>query len=306
MVNNTSLYDRNFSLLPYVSILFATIGITWLALNNVEAGQQFITLYLVAIGTIVLSFFFLRSDDTKFARDFIKAPFTTDLDLSVGLYLLGAALPLLIKVFGLAIGNASFSITAINVPLSAAGTVQSVGQAFSAVQATVNPFWNLFITVFVAGTIEEFIFGFVAMVAGFLVAQLIINLISPDKKGFLHDNKKVVLTLAAIGFSMFFFAGAHALNASYTTLLLFLFAALFRGLLNGAIFFSGLFLSFNIGFHQANNFVWYAETFGQNAVISAIATPQGIVIAIFYLLLVVYALRRFTIIVPKVRKAFLG
>lgn len=171
------LFNANFDLVLYVLLIGAIIGISWLSFLKVEAATIFLTLFLASIGVLVLSFLFIDENDPKNIQNFFKVPFGTDLDLSIGLFVLGLSIPLIIEFVG-GISGTGFSITTIQVPLAVSSTLASITQVFSAAQATASPFVNLFITTFVAGTIEELIFGFITILAGFLISKSIGYLIS--------------------------------------------------------------------------------------------------------------------------------
>lgn len=335
------LFNANYALPIYVLLIGAIIGISWLSFNKVEAATIFLTLFLASIGVLVLSFLFIDETDPKNIKNFFKVPFGTDLDLSVGLFVLGISVPLIVEFIGGVLGT-GFSLTSIQVPLAAASTVASITQSFSAVQATASPFWNFFITTFVAGTVEELVFGFIAILAGFLVAKaisqlsslketstsmkivmlafsvifafllsgffgfagivaggffvllFIIELIAPSILG-----GKTFGIVFAILFSIVLFTSAHQLNQSYTTIGTFIFAAVFRLLLNVSIYFGPALLSFTVGMHLMNNTVYYASTFGKDAFFQAISSLPGMFIIVFFGLIMLYFFRRFGIIIRK-------
>lgn len=304
MAGEPKSWDVNLALTIYVSLVLVIIGITWLALNKVEGGQIFLTLFVASIGILVLSFLFTSSTDNEFIRNFIKNPFEVSLDLSIGLFMLGWMIPLLIKGIGLVISSPNFSLTTIQVPLATTTVSQSITQQFSAAQLTSVPFWNLFTTVFTAGVIEELVFGFISMVALFLIGLFILKMVDPGQKGFLFKNRKTVLTIFAIIGSMILFSGAHQLNQSYASTSLFFVAAMFRGILNTALYFGPLTLSFNIGLHQSNNFVYFFEANGWSAVLSAMLSIQGLIIAVLFALMIYYAIRRLPNIWKELTKLF--
>lgn len=296
-------FDSDINLVIFVSLVLTAIGVGWLALNEIISGQQFTTIFLVSIALFVLSLFFVKEKQRDFIVKGIKTPFTTDNDVAVGLYLTGILGAVLIQgVFG-AIGS-SFSISDIMIPLSASDVNQGIAQSFSVAQTQLDPFWQLFMTVFVAGTIEEFVFGFVLMFVGVIIGAFVWRmLIGTDERS---DTAQLFFLAFGLIFTALLFGGAHALNGSYVTTQMFIVAMVFRLAMNISLYRVGLFLSLTMGYHQANNFLWYYTTFGATPVLQALGSTGGLLILALFGLILFYAIRRASIIIDKTQKVFLG
>jgi hypothetical protein len=74
---------------------------------------------------------------------------------------------------------------------------------------------------------------------------------------------------------------------------MFVAAAVFRGLMNLAIYKAGLFLSFAIGFHMMNNAVWYVQTYGGAALQKALFSGLGLIILGIQAVLIIIVVNKY-------------
>lgn len=291
-----------FNLLIYTMLSLAVTGIIWLSLNDVPAGQKFTTLFLGSIGLLMLGLFALDESNRSMMQKIIKLPFSVDLDVGVGSYLLGFAIPIVGALVITAFGFSFTSIAQVMVPLATEDINEGIAQSFSIANFEASEFWQLFVTVFTAGTIEEFVFGFVWVLNSIIIAILVFTLIF--KQVNMNDSgTQFAYTALAIIISGLVFGGAHTLNNTYTTTMMFLVAIGFRMAMNSGIYFWKLFFTFTVGYHQSNNLIWWIGRYGFNSFIAAISTLGGIIIGGFFILMLFYAVRRFPVIVEKMRRS---
>lgn len=292
-------WNDNLNLLVFVQLLMVAIALAWLGLNDVPVGVQYTTLFLVGIGLAFLSFLFIKEDSRVVIKEMIRSPFTTSTDVAVGMYVLGWLLPILITLL-LALGGSAFHITSFMVPLEA-GRVNENIQSLNAASVSASPFWQFFVTVFGAGGAEEFVFGFVLPLAFSLVGIWLYTMLWAKKGGSPMDNKWFFVGFAIV-MSALLFGGAHSLNKTYVGVM-FLVAILFRLIMNVGIYFWALFLSFTIGYHQANNAVWFAQQYGWNAVLSALGSLPGVILLAYFAIVLIYLFRRWGDVWSKTRDA---
>ena len=290
-------WQDNLNLIVYFSIILSGIGITWLALNEVPAGIRYITIFLVSVAFLFVSFFFINEDQKEEAMKIIKNPFEVDYDVASGLYILGWLIPIILYFILKAVGSA-FVISQLMVPLSAGSVLQEIQtQSFAIAETQADPFWQWFITVFTAGSIEEFAFGFVLMLVGTLIGMMIWRLaVGKDTV----KARWFYITVALI-FTGLIFGGAHKLNASYVGIM-FLIAIGFRLVMNYSIYVLGVFLSFTLGYHQSNNAVWFYTNYGSAATFQALTSIGGIAILIYFTLIIFYAIKNLPTIIEKIPK----
>lgn len=287
-------WNSNFNLIIYAQIIIAVIGISWLALNNVPSGNLYITIFLVAIGAIFLTFLFLKEEEKSVAKQLIKSPFTVDYDVASGLFLLGWLTPILVN-FIIKLTGSGFNISQIMIPLQADKVISEIALTFDVAQAQASPFWQWFISVFTAGAIEEFAFGFALMLVGTALGMLVWRLITKEPYG---TGSKWFSIIFALIFSGLLFGGAHGLNATYIGYM-FVIAIIFRLIMNLGIYVFGLFLTFTMGYHQSNNAVWYFNAYGANATWNALFSPGGLILLAFFTLIIFYTLRNIDGIAKK-------
>lgn len=294
-------FNSNLNLIVYVSILFSALGMGWLALNDVPSGMRYTLIFLISIGIMFLTFFFINENQKDMAKKLLKNPFTTDLHIASGLYLLGWCIPIALQgIFKLFSFN--FSVAQLMIPLNAESILSDVTMSFSVAQAQSSPFWNWFITVFTAGSIEEFAFGFVLVLIFYISAMLLLNLFTNEKDTGSPSAKNFYTFFALIG-SALIFGGVHQLNATYVGYM-FIVAMAFRFIMNYGIYVLGVFLSFTLGYHQSNNAVWFFQEYGAKATIDALSSWGGLLIVLYLGLIVFFVLRNIDIVISKTKKVF--
>jgi hypothetical protein len=294
-------WDDNLNLVVYFSIVLSAIGVVWLALNDVPAGMRYTTIFLVGIGLMVLSFLFVNEHQRETAKNLMLNPFTTDMDIGVGLYLFGWIVPIILS-FVLGLFGSSFNVSQLMIPLSANQVLSEISQSFSVAQAQADPFWQWFITVFTAGSIEEFVFGFVLMLVGVLVAMLLWRLLFKQESA--NSSKaKWFYTIFGLTIASLVFGGAHKLNGTYAGYM-FIVAIVFRFIMNWLLYGMGLFLSFTLGYHQSNNAVWYWKEYGPTATFNALGSAGGIIILVFFALIIVYVFKNIDRVIGKMKELF--
>lgn len=294
-------WDSNLNLIVYVSILFSALGMSWLSLNDVPSGTRYTLIFLISIGILFLTFFFITENQKEMAKKLLKNPFTTDLHIASGLYLLGWVVPMALQiVFGLFGGG--FSIAQLMIPLNAESILSDVTLSFSVAQAQSSPFWNWFITVFTAGSIEEFAFGFVLVLILYVSAMLLWNLATNEKNVNSSGAKNFYTVFALVG-SALVFGGVHQLNSTYVGYM-FIIAMVFRFIMNYSIYYLGIFLSFTLGYHQSNNAIWFYQEYGAKATIDALSSWGGLGILLYLGLIVFFVLRNIDVVIAKTKKVF--
>ncbi|MFC1754482.1 hypothetical protein ACFL96_13995 [Thermoproteota archaeon] len=294
-------WNDNINLIVYLMIIFSGIGVTWLALNNVESGIRYITVFLVSVAFLVVSFFFVNEHQKDTIKKLIKNPFTSDYYMAAGLFLVGWFSRFILEGFFVLL-----KITwgaQLMVPLSASTIIEDISQSFAIAEATASPFWKWFIAVFTAGSIEEFAFGFVLMLVGVIIAMLAWRLMFDEKEAS-SDKARIFYLVFALVFTGLLFGGIHKLNASYVSLTLFIVAIAFRLVMNYSIYFLGIFLSFTLGFHQAHNAVWYWATYGASATVNALLSVGGVMVLVIFLLIIIFALRNIEEVAKRIGSLF--
>lgn len=294
-------WDSNLNLIVFVSIILSALGMGWLALNDVPSGMRYILIFLISISILFLTFFFISENQRDMTKKMLKNPFTTDLHVASGLYLFGWIVPFIIQgVIGLFGGR--FSIAQLMIPLNAENILSDVTLSFSVAQAQSSPFWNWFIVVFTAGSIEEFAFGFVLVVISYVSAMMVWNLATNGKDDNSSGAKNFYVFFALV-VSALIFGGIHQLNSTYVGFM-FVVAMIFRFIMNYGIYVLGVFLSFALGYHQSNNAVWFFQEYGAKATIDALSSWGGLLILLYLGLVVFFVLRNIDVVIAKTKKVF--
>lgn len=293
-------YDDNFNLVLFASLVLAGLGVGWLALNGIEAGTQYTIIFLVLSVMFLLGFTFIKESDSKFLNKFIKSPLSTDYDIAVPLFIIGWIMAFVFNYFLTTFS--SFNIAQVMVPMSASQIDNTILQSFSAVEVSADPFWRWFITVFTAGTIEEFGWGIAMMFIMYLLGMFILRMIN-DGKDLSFMKAETFYFWFAMIMSMVTFSGVHAINGSYEGTM-FLIAVVFRVIMNLSIYAWGFVLSFTMGYHQSNNAIWFWYVNGPSVTYAALFSLKGLIVMSLFVLMIFYTLRRFPVIVDKFKKAF--
>lgn len=292
-------WNDNLNLIVYFSIILSGIGVTWLALNNVPAGIRYITIFLVGVSFLVVSFFFINEGQSVVIKQLMKNPFTVDSHVAGGLYVLGWIIPIVISVV-LSLFGQSLNIAQLMIPLSAGQVLNEISLSFTVAEAQASPFWQWFITVFTAGSIEEFVFGFVLMLVGVMIGMMVWRLLF-DEKNASSETARWFYVFFGLVFTGALFGGAHFLNQSYVGYM-FVVAIVFRVLMNYGVYVLGMFLSLTLGYHQSNNAIWYFKEYGANTTFNALTSIGGIIILIYFGLVLFFVFRNIDVVVGKMKK----
>jgi len=297
MGRSNVLADENYNPFIFSMIIFGVIFISWGALNKVEAGTLYVTLFLVTIGIISLVKSNIKEDKATLKKLY-KSPFLSSTKVAIAMYLLGYVVIFGINFFGKFIKN-SFSTLQFFSPLYFSGSGGGGSGISSTYLASVienTAGFKLAYSVFVAGTIEEFVFGFALFLGGWIISFFILEFLFDNKAPFGLSNK-TFSKLFSYAFVIVTFTGIHVLNASYEGVM-FVWAGLFRLLMTIALYELGLGLSFTMGMHHANNF--FAFLFFEG--VAGLNSTTGILYIIFMLGLLSFTIKN--IFTKKFRKDF--
>jgi len=291
---------KGFNLVLFTFLVLSGIGVGWLSLHDIEAGNIYTTILVVPSVLLLLSFLF--RGDSKIG-DLLRSPLTVDYDIAIGMYFTGLSLPVIINSI-LGLFNIKFSVAQAMIPLATTTINNELLQSFSAVETSLDPFWQMFITVFTAGTIEEYAWGYAFMVIFFMVGMFVLKMLNGGNDMKYMKAKTFYMVFALAG-SILTFGGTHALNGTYVGGM-FLIAMIFRGLMNSAIYLGGMFLSFTMGYHHSNNFIFFMDSVGLPTTMNALFGVKGLLIVALYLLMLTYLIRNWGNIWRKTTDAILG
>lgn len=296
-------FDINFNLLLLFLIAITFIGNYWMSVNDIATGNIYFFMTLGTIGIYVLAMIFIKGANLERISTYIRSPFSAKLSLAVLSFLVGWSLPVLTetlltimrKVF-----NVAWSITSFNIPLFSGAGGTRLAQSFSAVAFKESMQWKIFNISFNAGATEEFVFSFGLPLLGVLIAVFLLELIWNGKAplGMKTDNFVIIF---AILFASVLFMGAHQLNSTYV-LSMFIIAFIFKVLSLVGIYFWGLFLTFMIGYHQSNNFIYLIQVDGWANVFNGLISWFGLGFVVFFMLLIWYVVRKWDSIVEDFSK----
>ncbi|QGH73160.1 MAG: hypothetical protein [Siphoviridae sp. ctjeG17] len=252
-------FGAGFNLLIPILLITALLANYWLIVNGVRTGTIYFYM-LIGSGVLIgLLFLFFRNSETFDGLiNAVRVPFGTSLTTASVFFLLGIAAPFLFT-FGLRIIGSQFSITSFSVPLFSSNILQGVTQSFSAAEVSASMPWKIFNLVFNAGVTEEWVFTFGMMIVGAIIAKFILTIFG-SKLSFIKSEKNFVIIFAML-FATATFAGAHLLNATYIGSM-FLIAAAFKLITIVLIYYFGFLLTFTIGYHMANNFIYLYQQEG--------------------------------------------
>lgn len=287
--------NKDYNLVLFTQIVIMAIGIGWLSLYGITVAGRYTTMFVVGISLLTLTLLFVREEQRTSIFNYIKIPFTVSTISAAVLYLLGWAIPILIRV------GTGFSISNYQVPLAAATINKQIEQTFQTLQTTASPFFNFFVTVWTAGTLEEFLWAFILMFVGGLLTVFVLTMISKYSKTPKMYNKNAI-TIGALLFTVTTFMLAHQLNSTYTTVGMFIAAGIFRLVLNVGIYYFGLVVSFTVGLHQANNAIYFYNTYGRETTLQALTSVGGVIIMIYFALLTFYVVANLRYIPEVLRR----
>ena len=102
---------------------------------------------------------------------------------------------------------------------------------------------------------------------------------------------------------MLIFGGVHKLNGSYVGYMFFV-AMIFRLAMNYSIYVLGIFLTFTLGIHHSNNAIWHFTEYGSKATIDALSSLGGMIIMVWFGLIVFYTLKNIDSVSRKLKVLF--
>jgi|TARA_R100000049_G_C1952456_1_gene101441 hypothetical protein len=271
-------------MLAFTNLVFVGIVIWILSNLDIKAGLLYLSLMLLATMFLVWIFFWFKEED------YIKnlLPFETKMSQVIFSYTIGFFVPILlfgvgniVKFFGVLKSNLFTFVEFSFAPLASFSTGTTGGvQTFAAVKATNDPLLIWFTATKGASRIEELVAGFAFLIiSGFMIIGVlklidyILNLNIP-----VSTYKKVFFWGGFIG-SILFFIGIHRYNQTYVGQpILFVFAGVFRALVNFVIFkIKGLGFFFAWAIHDSTNnlSLIFDPQFGIGKWFEAITSPLG-------------------------------
>jgi len=254
---------------------------------------------LFSFSTLFLIFFlFFLVKEENYIKDLI--PFNRSFDRGTLVFVLGFFVPIIAFILGstlfhLNITSSNFYNPAIMAPLAAGSTVEPT--SFQALRLKASPTTQWFSETIGAPILEETLLGFGFIIISALLTILFIMIfLAMTIKGTAQQllvksikYKKTIFIGAIIG-SVLIFMGVHVFNNTYVSNPnLFLFAGIFRLVVNLLIFsFVKFGLEFGIAIHSANNTLAFlfnpTSGVGVDGYLTAITTPIGLLIFTFFIL----------------------
>jgi len=289
----SSLNAKDFNYLLFLFLIIAFIGAVFQQWNGVNAGLIYSTLLIggVTIG-ITLVHFFLKDDNTlKPITNYIKIPISTKLSLAIVSFITGFFTPIIFSSIVKKI--TSFSITSLSIPLFSSGNVQS----FAVAKIEESMAWKIFNIMFVAGTIESFVYSYILPIVGILVALSIYKLATNEK-----PNKYVILAIS-MAFSTLLFVLSHMLNNNYQGKMFFI-AGLFLLVSNLSIYLFGFFLMFWIGYHASNNLLFLIQVEGLQNVLQGFISWFGVFFIFLWMLMIYHLIMNWDKVVKDLKEYF--
>ena len=229
---------------------------------------------------------FFKDSDLGDLTKIVKAPFGTNLRKASIWFLGGLATAILL---GLVLSSfTSYSITSLSVPMYGSNIVTGLSQSFSQAEIEGSMSWKIVVMVFDAGTIEEFVFSWGMVLASAILGWLIVKLYFKGNVGFIDTNAFILAF--AIVFSTLAFTGLHVLNGNYVHWYMFAVAGAFKLISLLTIYYAGVPLTYWIGYHMANNFMFLVQRNGFWVVMKAMVGWVGIVTMIIFVGLIWFIL----------------
>lgn len=245
-------FDNEYNPFIYTMLILCLIGMAFLMFKGVLAGTIY-TIMILAGGFILLWTLLNVKGDSQLAgiTRYIRIPFTQSLSLSLLMFWLGFAAPILLHSILRLFGNL-FNVTTLAIPLFST-QINNYFITLGAAEVSSSYAWELFVTSFSAGTAETFVFSFAIPIAGILIGRFFFNLLTiKGADSWLFLSKKAFVISFAMLFAGLLFVGAHALNNTYSGGM-FLVAFVFIMFSNISIYVLGVLLMFWIGYHVSNN-----------------------------------------------------
>jgi len=270
------------SLLVFVLFGLTFMGIIGLELFAIPIASIY---YSLGVGTLVLFFFMLLFIKFTSSEYGITFPVADTNGKGALFFFMGLLIPVMIKL----ISSGRLLTWKVMAPLQLFNLAPQTISSYETLIAGANPFFKFFSVAVTAGVVEEITLGFGAFSIGLVFA------IWTLKYGFDVDLKSksgfLAINIFASIVSIALFVLAHNLNPQYNTASLFIMAAVFRAVMNLAMFY-GLGLEFTIGFHIGNNAVFL----GMAAFLAALKDPFGLfiiaILAITAIIAVKYMIRK--------------
>lgn len=289
----SNINKQNFNFLLFFKLIVAFAGSIFLAWNDVQAGMIYTLMFVGATALLFLVFFMLKDDNSlKPITNYIKIPFATKTTLAVLFYLVGFAVPIILKLIFKLVG-AGFNIVSLSIPLFGADLANAKFQTFSTAEIGTSMPWIVFVIKWVAGTIETYVFNFVFVLLGILVGIFIWQLLADDNQRAGILSKRPFIIFFGFLFSVLGFVASHALNSTYAGVMFFI-AGIFLAVSNISIYFFGAFLTFWAGYHESNNNLFLIDVHGLRTVFfEGYVSWYGLFFAVFMLLLIYYTIRKF-------------
>lgn len=270
-------FDSGVNPLVFTMIFMAVVGSLFLAWQGVTAGIVYTLMFSVVIGIFVLLSQSVKDDDSlKPISNYIRNPISPDLTISGFMWLVGLGVPILISGV-LNLFRIPFSLVSFNIPLF--GNSLAEFQSFAAAEIASSMPWKLFNIMFVAGTMETYVYNFGIVIAGIWIGIYLYNQIYINKRS--DAFKRFFVFAISFIITTVFFVVSHILNASYGPSQ-FIGAAIFLIIANISIYLGGLFFMFWVGFHQSNNLVYLVQRFGLGEVAAGFISWFGIIFAALF------------------------
>jgi len=278
----TTELDSNYAGVGLILLLFAVVGVMWLSLTKVEAGITYGQIFLLASFLILMIIIFVKEVGIKGNKPRLWFPFHSEAKKSAISFYFGIVVAILL-VFSLAIYGkfndnnysiqnnvASKSLTPLTI-----SKVTDQSQLFSVLSIVKDKFFSVFIIIFTASPVEEFVLGVIFTMA-FMLAfwALLVSVMGFKQSSGLLLVIFMLGNLASVGF----FTKLHELNDTYKDKKDFFSAAVFRFVLNTLVFLFGMSMEFGIGFHMTINMFALGALKSLGIMVTTLA-------GIFYLLL---------------------
>lgn len=277
----------------FIILLFSIAGTTFMAFNQIKSGIIYATLMSLSLVTLMLLTLFKKDEDK--ATDIIQIPFSKKFTVSVFMYVVGLIVPV---VLTLVLGIFALSLTNFSVPLFSGDVATSI-QSFSVASLEDQMSTKIFNIVYVAGSDETLVYNWLSTLFGVVAGQIMLRLLSKEGKG---KPNPIGVKLFAYSFSVFVFVLSHVLNSTYIRFTQFAIAGTFLLISNISMFEFGIPISFWVGFHQMNNFIYLVGVFGLASVLSGFLGIFGIVTVSLLSMILFYLLNNWDIVWKDVRQ----
>jgi hypothetical protein len=279
-------YNKNFNPLLLVMLIIVIIANVWLVVKEIYTGLIYFTFFTGIVVCLFLVNSFTASEPShEVLSKIMRNPFGIYLGVACLSYLIGWIVPICFKIiFGLLGGG--FSLVNYSIPLFGGKLLSGISQSFAVAQVEQSMAWKIFNLSFNAGTSEEFIFTF-----GLPFVFVALLWLFADKLNLKIKSSKYTILGIAVVLSVLMFMFSHSLNGTYNNFGMYLFAGLFKlvSLITTYVFPVGL--TFWVGYHQSNNFLWLIDNNGIIPVLNGLISWVGLMMAVifaFCLFVVVY------------------